>query len=424
MNFAKHDRNKRFRKSFIIVFVVYTALIFVTEIFYRKPLFDVSFQLARSIQSDGYKDWILAAEKISHFMNSYQYHSIILLFIYNYSNIFKSFLYAFTMLTSNVISGYLQMLYHNPLMYYDEQGIRLITPYICHTGWGNPSASSVSSTAMYLTLWMIIFDNSRLRFKTRAKYIFLGVMLVFVVLMNMSKLLAKVYSLNQIIFGMLIGLDIFFFLFYVIRVCLNNASDLLLLINFKFIYLVLINLATAGVGLLFFFLVNGERERYSKNIDYSMCNERASVTRLSEISLVYISTFSGVLGMVGAMKVEYFWLFKSNELSWRHYNFRREVSDEESLLSRLNLAKETQWNHTSFIFGVLRLLAVLGMSLVILIPYFVSALDNYVGVYIVVNILIPYNILGFGMFFGFKYILRHLKLTNNTIFMMSNDDLN
>src|SRR5688500_3214546 len=121
---CKQAENKKRTKPYLIFFIIYTATIFISELFYRKPLFNLSINLASQLNETetNFKNFIILAEKFSNFFSTYKFYALVILFLYNSANIFKTFVFIITLLISFLIGSYLKIIYHNPLMYYDIDG--------------------------------------------------------------------------------------------------------------------------------------------------------------------------------------------------------------------------------------------------------------------------------------------------------------
>jgi hypothetical protein len=412
-------------RIFIILFIIYSLTIYISEIFYRDSLFDISLDLISSLNSNDciFSSVIPILDAAGDFLGSYKLFGIVLLFVYTWANIYKTFILMLSFLSSYYISGVLKIFYHEPVMYYMNNN--RVEPLTCYGGWGSPSSTSIATTCMYLTLWKIIFDCSRLRFKNKAKIISLIFLIILIILINTFKFLAAVHSINQIIFGCSIGLQIFFLLFYVIKVDLNNSRNLIQIVTFKLVYYLLINLFLALGILLPYFLINPEEEmsRYNKVINNSQnCSHIRENLRFNNDALFLASMIFSNVGLFLGMKCEYYFTFQGKEHNWRQYNFDKEESEEDSLLSRLSIARETQWNHTTFFFFILRLIVVTIISAILLLPSLFIGFSSNVLIVAFFKIIVPFNAVPFFMFYVNKIILRKMALSNDSLFQLLSDD--
>ena len=128
------------------------------------------------------------------------------------------------------------------------------------------------------------------------------------------------------------------------------------------------------------------------------------------------------LGMIFGMRREYFSLFEGNFNNWAQYNFEKdeEIKDEDdqSLMSKLSINKAIQWNHTKIHYSIARLILLLLLLTLCGLPYLLIPPQSNIIIVIVFKYFLPLNIISFGMFYGYKQILKFLKVTNILIFTM------
>jgi hypothetical protein len=321
------------------------------------------------------------------------------------------------------------MIYQSPMMYYSEFDANKygsIIPMACNTSWGVPSTHAMSTVTVYLTLWKIIFDCSRLRYKKYVKIIALLMFSLLILFVNFCTFLSALHSIDQILFGTLIGFQIFFFIFYVLNVDLNDGKFLLKIVKFKSIfYLTICLVLLSGVLTLYFLPQNDEKFKlYENNIkNNSKCSNDQQNLSLNNDALMLCCIFFCSLGMIFGMKYEYRFIFNKNEMNWRQYNFDKENGDEDSLLSKLSITKESQWNHTTVFFTCLRFLAILPIQGIILIPYWVINIENNLVIVILFKVFLPIFLNLFFMFCLEKTLLRKIGVTNDAIFKLLNESL-
>lgn len=428
MNFYdKQVEHKRKLRPYIAIFVLMLIATFVSEPFYRDSLFEKSIELAIKLHKNPDNlGFVKVGEVFANIFGSYYTVIVCILITYNFTNISKTFILFNSFLISNYIASVLVLIYRNPFMYYSIDAADQIEPIGCRAGWANPSFNSIRMTAVYLTIWQIVFDNRRLRFKNKLKYISLSILIISIILMNCLKLLSFLHSINQIIFGTLIGGSIFFFIFYVFDFNLNSGINLINIIKFKFIYTLLIHIALIGILLIFYFFMPSNDEImaiYIKNMNNSACKDMGEALILSNYSLICGLTILGNLSAILGLKFEYYITFKGNELNWQHYNYTRDNNkDTDSLLSQLSVTNETQWNHTTYFYSFIRCFGVLVLSFGILSLDLFNILKDSLPAYCIVTSFLCWNILNFCLFVGFKMLARKLKLANNTIFNIANEE--
>ena len=130
-----------------------------------------------------------------------------------------------------------------------------------------------------------------------------------------------------------------------------------------------------------------------------------------------ICYFMNIVAFI-SMKLELHWTFKGDYDSWSSRNFEKHEQEGDDGL--LNISQDdyiirnaTQWNHTGFCKGIVRLFAVLVLSLCCLVPtYLVYTVitSNEVNGYFFI-IALPLFLITFELFFLLKIILQCLKMT-------------
>jgi hypothetical protein len=127
--------------------------------------------------------------------------------------------------------------------------------------------------------------------------------------------------------------------------------------------------------------------------------------------------------MIAGIKCEFQKVFGGNESNWRFFNFTREDGDDDSLLSRLAIVKETQWNHTSTISGFIRLVIVFIVWIIFLLPNYLISSGSHIIVVALFKITIPLLLNTFFAFYILKLLLKRINLANETIFTLSSEIL-
>jgi hypothetical protein len=429
MNIRNFEIKKKTKKRpFLIFFIIYTIVIFLIEIFYRDALFEYSIDCLRELQKGSrFDDMVPIFEYISTFFGTYRFYTVALVLIYNYANVYKSFILMNTYMLSIGICSLLKIIYHTPVMYYSDNGKDLnLHNMVCYAGYGSPPTSSVTTTALYLALWRILFSNSRMRFKRKTKIGFLIVAIIIILFINLCKFFAGLFSLNEILFGLCLGFMIYFLIFHIIKVRMNNGRLLVSLINTPMTYYLMLNILILGIYLTVYYTVypnSEEMNKYTENINQSNCSYLPQNKRFKEESLImFVNVFTN-LGIIIGLKCEYFIIFGGNEANWRLYNFSKEENEDDSLLSRLSIARESQWNHTAICCSLIRLVLICMITTVILLPNFMVNNSANLLVVIFFKFILPWNTCAFFMFFVNKFLFKRINLANDAVFTLTSDIL-
>lgn len=392
------------------------------EPFYRKPLFEASITIIENLQGDdpASNPMMKAGEFLSHIGNSGAFIGVIVL-VYNFSNIFKSFVLLTVVLFSAMLIGSLKMVYINPRPYWKSDQI---LPFGCEAGWGNPSGHSLASTAFYLTFWHIIFESSKMRHRKTEKYVSFCFFIFLIFMIMFSRMLVGMHSLNQVLFGFQIGFGVYFLIFYVLNVNVNSWKQLLGFIQIKTIWYVLYNVVCLIIVLLLYFLVDVPDEKKWNDIIEAKCPGIPDNKRMQKESLISFGIFLANATAWLGIKFEYLYTFNENFQNWRQYNFEmNDENDTDSLMTKISINKETQWNHTNLFYSCLRLVVIGVMSGILMIPYVAISWDTSLTVSFLFKTVLPIMATTFCLYYVFKIILKHFRLVNLTLYSMMQDTL-
>lgn len=423
---ASSSSNKRKAKHQIISFLILVFIIFITEPYYRQPLFDYSVELIETIQGpESNKNYKLMriAEVFSFLGNSGTFIPIIFL-VYNFANIYKTYVLFMTLLFTAMEISLLKMIITSPRPYMINPKI---IPSSCEGGWGNPSGHSLASTAFYLTLWHIIFDCNQLRKNLKAKFTALVFIVLFILTIMFSRVVVGAHSLNQILYGGLLGFGLYFFLFYVLLIDTNDSSQLVKIMEIRnLIYLGINSLILLFAGLIYYLNTDKANiDLYNDKINQiEICRDISINKRLQNEGIVTFAVFLGNIGAFIGLKFEYFFTFGENTKNWKQYNFENEEpKDTESLMSKISISKETQWNHTNAFISIVRLIFILILCGLTYLPFHWIDMDSNIYIVLIFKIIIPINCITFSVFYLYKTILRTFRFVNTSLFNLMQDIL-
>ena len=199
MNLSKYQK--------IILLIIYFILCITTNIFYRKSLYDLSLSFQRSFQEKFNSQIIkLYFKIITHFGSQVFYIPVfIILFFFNPLNYFIYILS--TLLIAIYFSNILKIIYHNPRPFWND---KKLFKDVCEGGFGNPSGHALGSISTYLGISHLLIKNKL--FKENIKFqIGLFVFTIFFILnIMLSRIYIGVHSIDQIIYGGLLGLGFYY----------------------------------------------------------------------------------------------------------------------------------------------------------------------------------------------------------------------
>lgn len=387
---------------------------------------------------------------------------VLFIFVYNYGNIFKTFILITTTQLALIISSMLKLFFkegrpfwhllllnnnnNHPSTYINintyNNSIPLNTNntyiyiYIYHNGYGTPDNYTVILCAFLLTTWYIVIKRHRDEFSKLIKCFSFIALLFIYISHSFCDWLMFGNSLSQILLSTCIGCCVFIFMFFVLNVYSNNSSQYFNIMQFPIYYMVLMFIAVVLVFTIYFFSFKnfcGEaEERKFRKVIASVLQQQQQQQHPMLIQSVFDEAYYSFcvfvmnIGVVCANKREFAYLFENNRNNWMQYNFEKDddnEDDEESLMTKISFNKEIQWNHTNDIKSICRLIILIPLLYLSMLLYvYIDYSRNFLEV-VLFKIGLSLNIVAFGLFHGYKQILKYLKLTNTIIFTMIRESI-
>ena len=389
---------KNRKKSFIFccnIFRISIALcipilykIYISE--YIKSNFHVSFQIKFL---ENYIPYL--KEVYSSLFNKYKLQIVIpLLMIYNYCNIYKTFFLLISLQYPLILSQILNTYLINRINNKAEINNELIY-----------------TTGYTLILWEILFNSDTdekihysiksidsIRKGPNINKFSLFLITIFISILHFINFILF-NNIENILFDLIIGLTLYYIFFKIFELDPNNPRQFQNFVDFSLFYFILIS-----------FMINLFFIIFTINATNNYPNKEEIIQ-----NIIYKYSFSSIIiGIFFGAKYEYNFYFEKRFGNWAQYNFEfdGEIAEEdESLASSISFNKARQWNHTNFCISLIRLFFIFLLSFTCLYPFLNITSDNFYQ-NLVVNNIIPWNILGFGLFHLFKLVLKYFKVTN------------
>jgi len=204
--------NYTWLKAKITILIIYIILSIIFEQFYRKPLFKKSIELESKLYLSTTENQIKIFKLISKLGTQGTLIplliTILILFPLNISYTFAS-----VIVLSSYYDNILKLSYGSPRPFWINPSIKRS----CDGGFGNPSGHSFSSFAIYLSLWDII---TNLNYFNRKKFLKIALLIFFILFsfcIAISRIFLSVHSINQIIYGSILGFGMYFYFFHIIE---------------------------------------------------------------------------------------------------------------------------------------------------------------------------------------------------------------
>ncbi len=419
----KRNQKDRIRSWRIVVLIIYFVSIFILQSIIKKNLFDPSISYLKEINNGKtYSEGVIKFFVIITYFTTITPYLILLSLIYNFTNIYKSFILLMVILNSYLFGGLIKLILEEPRPFLSDKDITNHN-FTCRIGFGNPSGHSLSGTAFYLTLWHIIFQSSKLKKKALLKYLSLCFLILFLLFVYFARFISGANSLDQLLFGMFIGLGIYIGIFHVLNANVNDGIQFYTFMNIRNLIFFTINfLIFLAALLVYIFVQDGDilltwlaNAKQNANKDCVSAAESQNIFKQEGFLMigVFLSNFGAFLGL----KFEYYYVFNANTQNWNQYNFEKIEKTDDSLLSKIG-DHEMQWNHTSIMKSIIRLVVILCLSMVMLLPFILVSDDQTIILVFLFKFLSPIGLLAFSMFYLYKVIVQKFKLDNNTVFIL------
>lgn len=194
----------------LLAFLLLAAIV-GTEMIYRQPFYNYSLEFIPHWQDNANSVTVNFFKFVSHF-GSQEIQAALIILVYALGPRRLLLKFMATLFTAQVGSSFLKLLYHNPRPFYSSDEVAAMT---CSQGYGNPSGHCLVTFAVYGTLWVLLFSGKYEHFVSpfsqrwmyeAAKWFSLVILACVCVLTFFARLYLGAHSLNQTVYGTLLGL--------------------------------------------------------------------------------------------------------------------------------------------------------------------------------------------------------------------------
>lgn len=226
----------------IIGLIIYLIIAFVSEIFYREPLYKKSIEYMKKMIQNKFLDYF-------NFFWSFPYLiiqmfcGILITFLFYPINIFFCN-FSYELFLSFIMSIF-KSLYSSPRPFWDiyiekDKTGDKSKPIECDGGFGNPSGHSLQSTYALFLWYLFVNSNFFNKIKGKKKIVFKYLILIFAIIsilfITYSRIYRQVHSFNQILFGSVLGISFFVLFCYIFEFDKINSHDFAIILDkYKFI---------------------------------------------------------------------------------------------------------------------------------------------------------------------------------------------
>ena len=375
----------------LIIFIIYILLSLIFEQFYRKPLFIISLNLQKQLYPKFSESSIKIFKLLSKFgtQNALIPLLIIILILFPLN---ISYTICSIIILSSYYDNILKILYGSPRPFWIYPSIKRT----CDGGYGNPSGHSFSSFSVYLSLYNIIVDLSYFNMRSYLKLFLLFLFILFSFLICLSRIFLSIHSLNQIMFGIILGIGMYFYYFHIIELHKFSGKQFFKYINGTFENIIhTIKFIIYFIILLFLYLF---RENNWKEYNHIINKECSHLYEYRKFNNDGFFIGSVLFLLIGAHYGLYF-LFKKSQI-------QRAFKEEEI----------NKWSENNKKTNLLSIILLFFPHTIPMIIYLLIPNNSPLYILFPIKVIIPYIITGFSFFGLFIDNCIKLKLANQNIY--------
>ena len=229
------NKNK-LRNIFLLILL---PLIIISEKYYRNKLYTFSLELGITLQKYYSEIFINFMKFITTFACGYCCF-IFFIIIFSLFSLIQSFIYLIGLIFCVYIQSLLKILYGNTRPFWDNHNL---FKGFCDGGFGNPSGHCLVTAFIYLALFHYLIKLKYINENKLLKILFGILFSILSILVFLSRFILGLHSLNQIIFGALIGIWSFIFIYIIFKFDnLTIISYRALFQNKKYIFIITLSL--------------------------------------------------------------------------------------------------------------------------------------------------------------------------------------
>lgn len=185
-----------------IIIIILSIITIISEIIYRDALFEFSLDFEEEWQENSPKQIISFFKIITKFGGEYLM-AMPILFILCFFSLIESSIYIFGLIFVLHFHSMMKIWYGDIRPFWKNKGL---FQDICDGGFGNPSGHSISSTYLYLMLFIYLSQTKLLYKRYIIQTLLFLLLLTWIVLIILSRLILGIHSINQVIYGSTLGL--------------------------------------------------------------------------------------------------------------------------------------------------------------------------------------------------------------------------
>lgn len=387
-------------KSIVIIF--YFLIVIITEYFYRDYLFSKTIIFLEKLYEYSFSQTLIQFSKFMTILGDSTICGIINALIFLFYPINCSFLVLQAHCYSKYFSNLMKILYQSERPFWKSE--KLINS--CSSEYGNPSENSFTNIAFYLSIGHIIISQNlvnkkffgiKVKSELLIKSIIFGYCGLFSLLLILSRVILGDHSINQIIFGGLLSIGLYYVLIHIMSYhkykpneFLNHFRKIVTVIFYSVFHFYIL------FTIFFVYLFEEENEIRKEELDKTIFNgKRCPIKSISSKDKAFSQTLS-ITAVIGA-HLGIVCLFKF--LKKNGY-----VINENIII----------WNKTDFISFIKRL-PVLFISALGIFLFFVIPENSSLYIIFLFKSALPFILGIFGLSFIGIYLCIKFGLANKNI---------
>lgn len=366
-------------------------------------------------------------------LSSNYFYFFFLSLIYNFINVYKTFVLALSIYFGNLVSSLVGLICHQPRPYMVNYNI---LPFIREAEWGQPSPQVVVAISFYFSLWKIICAHKPYEGKICKKICIGFFFIIWCGIFIFIHFVSGLMSIDQLVVSFLLGFTVFTVMFYIFDLNVNNPAQFYGIVKVRFVYSFVLNLIITFFMIILYLFIEYEEDKVyytdhletqhkrfkghtnylEENILYSFPLKEGTFTN----SLCFLSNIIAIL----ALKIEAIITYGKDYDEWKRQNFDDKTlhQGEDFGADDYQYAESTQWNHTSFIKILFRCIICLVLSLAPFLLLFIPYGGWPEPIKFIIFSFGIYCYYSFGIFFLFKKLYFFLNLNNNVVRSFNYDE--
>ena len=400
-----------FRQNFLpnIVLLSGLLILIITEIIYKDSLFKYSLTYEQNIQSS-LSEGALKFFEIISFTGDGFFIGLGLFFIFCYFSLIKTILISAGLILIVYLHDLMKLIHSDPRPFWLNT---VLFQGKCETSYGNPSGHSLISFYFYLSFSYYLCQIKKIRSNNVLKLSIYIIALFLAALTAFSRLALGVHSLDQVLYGSLLGIFaflIFAFMFKIYDMPLKHYLKFYKIKKYINVFIIS-NAILLILPFLFYSLIDIEKDK--KKYEQAMSKKCPNIEEYqfySKSCLVESFIILLLSGIYSGQFVFWYLISKTKDKIIDHPNFNQN-NDQYTLEESVN-----HWNAqlSKIINNLMSLLKICGIVIITLIPgifyLIIPGDDNTLGNILVFKIGLPLFLIGFLAFgpclYGIIYVLK------------------